>query len=284
MRFWTLSGSQENWDRGISDNIWGVREGLKQIWEKMSKGDILIFYVTSPISGVIGIGKLESKFKQDKPLWPDEIRANKVIYPYRFEFKVEYVLPMPSWEKGKIKISDLNVNIRGGVNSLINKEVIKTLFERADSSWNTELSKLIEIKVEEKKEKPTNLHDELKKEILEIGSIERFISEKEYPMNRERLDVVWRRVAGSVPTYVFEIQIGGNLHQALSKLKHAHDIWNSNIFLVAQKDDLTKANQLLSGTFHEIERVIKIWTPEKVKQLYKAQSEDLKIKEEMGLP
>ena len=89
MKFWLLAGSLENWDRAISDNVWGVREGLKRFWDQISIGDILVFYATSPVSGVIGIGKVESKLKQDKPLWPDEVRENKVIYPYRFGFIAE---------------------------------------------------------------------------------------------------------------------------------------------------------------------------------------------------
>lgn len=40
MKFWSLFGSLENWDRGISGNIWGVREGLKGKWDKISKDDI----------------------------------------------------------------------------------------------------------------------------------------------------------------------------------------------------------------------------------------------------
>jgi ABC-type cobalamin transport system ATPase subunit len=98
----------------------------------------------------------------------------------------------------------------------------------------------------------------------------------------ERLDVVWRRIAASVPTYAFEIQIGGNLHQALSKLKHAYDIWNSNIFLISTKEDLHKINQLLSGTFHEIGERIRVLSIEKINEVYELQVKDHKLKKEIG--
>ena len=96
------------------------------------------------------------------------------------------------------------------------------------------------------------LHEDLKGKIAEMGRIQKFLAEVEYPMEETRLDVVWRRVEKSVPTYVFEIQVGGDIYHALAKLKHAYDLWNSRIFLVAAPADVKKADSLLSGTFHEI--------------------------------
>jgi len=283
MKFWLLAGSLENWDRAISDNVWGVREGLKRFWDQISIGDILIFYATSPVSGVIGIGKVESKLKQDKPLWPDEVRENKVIYPYRFGFIAEYVVSKPYWQNNKINIRDLRIQYRSGLNSISDKDALKTLFGRMDSVWNTKLISLVSVKEEKKIEKPLNLHDEMKEKILEIGKIERFISETEYPMNSQRLDVVWRRVAASVPTYVFEVQIGGNVYQALAKLKHAYDIWNSNIFLIIRRESIGNVEELLGGVFHEIKYKLKIITTDKIYRLFEIQKEDVGLKSELGL-
>jgi len=76
-------------------------------------------------------------------------------------------------------------------------------------------------------------HEDIKAYLLEIGRIQGYIAEEEYPLDSTRLDVVWRKVERSVPTFVFEIQIGGDIYHAMAKLKHAFDLWNSNIFLVA---------------------------------------------------
>jgi len=288
MRVWVLTGTEENWDKGIGETIWGVVEGLKFHWEKIEKGDVLIFYVTRPISGVIGVGRVESKFKQDKPLWAAEIKENKVIWPYRFDFKVEYVLPKSEWENKKVGVEDLRVNYRAGINPIANKETVKSLLKRADMNWNTELIQMlekVEAPVAEVPKKGLNLHNEIREKLFELGKIERYISEKEYviPDINERLDVVWRRVSGSVPTYVFEVQIGGSLHQALAKLKHAYDIWNSNVFLIINEDDLEKTNQLMSGTFHEIKDRMKMITVSKINRIYELQIEDNKLKIEAGL-
>ena len=284
MQVWISTGTAENWETAILGNIWGVRESLKHAWDKLQKGDLLFFYATAPIKGIIGVARIENKFKQDKPLWAQELKENKVIWPYRYDFKVEFALSRVEWETKKVGV--VGLPIMAGLNSVKDAEAIKPVLQKMDETWNTELSNLLEkvpvVKIPVKKE--VNLHDEIKEKLLELGKIENYIVEKEYqiPDLGERLDVVWRRVAGSVPTYVFEVQIGGNLHQALAKLKHAHDIWNSNIFIISEEKDLQKIGQLLSGTFHEIKERIKVLTVEKIKKVHEIQIEDNKLNKEIG--
>lgn len=284
-KFWVLSGnSLENWERGIKDGIWGVRDkkGLRRFWEQITKGDILIFYVGRPISGIIGFGKAEAKFKQDKPLWPDEIRTNQLIYPFRFEFKTEYCLSKETWYEKKIPIKDLKIGFWAGLNPLRDRDAIKALSSRIKESWGVILEKPGAIG-EKKREYPTNLHNRIKEMLYEIGKIERYISEKEYPLDSERLDVVWRRVERGAPSRAFEVQIGGDIYHALAKLKHAFDLWNSDLFMIIRNEDRQKVEELLSGTFHEVRDRINIVPIEKVKRLYDLQLEDEKLKAEIGL-
>jgi len=101
-KVWILTGNEENWEIAVRDKVWGVKEGRpKSYWDKLEKGDLLLFYAKSPIGGLIGLGLVDSKFKQDKPLWPDEIREKRVIYPYRFGFNIIYYLP-DSWQEKNI--------------------------------------------------------------------------------------------------------------------------------------------------------------------------------------
>jgi len=95
-------------------------------------------------------------------------------------------------------------------------------------------------------------HNDVIADLSEIGRIQGYIPDKEYPLESTRLDVVWRRVERSVPTYVFEVQVGGDVYHAMSKLKHAFDLWNSHIFLVASNEQRSKYQELLAGTFHEV--------------------------------
>jgi predicted RNA-binding protein len=85
------------------------------------------------------------------------------------------------------------------------------------------------IEVPEKKviEQPEISHNQLRDMIRDIGLRENRIAETEYPIDSYRLDVIWKRIKAGTPSHVFEVQIGGNLEQALTKLKHAWDKWNS---------------------------------------------------------
>jgi len=284
-KIWILTGNEENWNLAVSDKIWGVREGrLKVYWDKLEKGDILLFYALSPIGGLIGLGLVESKFKQDKPLWPDEIRENKVIYPYRFGFDIIYYLPQ-AWKEKNINIADLKPAVWAGINSLPRIEAINEIFKRMKEKWNVDTPFFINEEKKETgkiKEKP-NQHNEIRDKLCTIGQIENFISEKEYPINGERIDVTWRRVARGVPTRVFEVQIGGNIHQALSKLKHSYDLWNSEPFLIIDPGQKQKVNELLSGTFHEMSGIIKVVIVDKVEELYKHLISEKKLFKEFGL-
>jgi predicted RNA-binding protein len=290
IKYWILSGSKDNWRIGITSSVWGVRSGLQNLWEKLQTSDVLIFYATSPISGIIGFGRLETKFKQDKPLWKDEIDQNKVIYPFRFEFKIDYVLPERDWDKLKININDLKLNYWGGINSIKNIDAIKNLDQRIKDKWLEDLSLLRfseTVTVVEKKPsvyptKPLS-HKEVQEMVKHIGELQRFISETEYPMDNEKLDIVWRKVAGSVPTYVFEVQLGGDIYHALGKLKHAWDIWNSNIFLIVNQEHLASVQKLLSGTFHEISSQLKIIPLTKVEELYKSKTRVRELEQEFGI-
>ncbi|MCK4293232.1 MAG: hypothetical protein KAY65_08545 [Planctomycetes bacterium] len=126
-------------------------------------------------------------------------------------------------------------------------------------------------------------HTRIQEMIFEIGKLNRLISEKEYPMENERLDVVWRRVERSAPTYVFEVQIGGDLYHALGKLKHAFDLWNSNLFLVVTETDLQKTEKLLGGTFHEIHDKVKKLSIEIISELYDKKRDWTDIEKKVGL-
>lgn len=285
MTIWILTGNEENWETAFnSGNIWGVREGnLVKRWERLQKGDLVLFYVKTPVKGIIGFGKIESKFKQDKPLWPDEIRAKQVIYPYRFDFQILSLLPPDGWKQDYLSVSDLPISIQAGVNPIAKKETIEEIISRLTDKFNTSID-IPEIKVEVKEKfVGQSLHNQIRDKLVEIGQMERFISEKEYPIDGERLDAAWRRVARGVPTKVFEVQIGGSPHQALSKLKHAFDLWNSEPFIIVDKENLAKVNELLSGTFHELASHIKVISTDKVQQLFESLTKEVSLKKDFGL-
>ena len=88
VRFWVFAVSEENWFVIKENNVHGVPEGSKAV-ELVGPGDVAIFYVKKRDARSLG-GKFvgafrvtSSWFREDKPLWPDEVREGKVKYPWR---------------------------------------------------------------------------------------------------------------------------------------------------------------------------------------------------------
>lgn len=290
-KIWILCGKPENWAIGLKDGIWGLIPRFQGKWKYLSQGDWLIFYATSPLSGVIGFGKAQAKFKQNQPLWPEEIIKKEVLYPFRFEFQSDYVLPEADWKAKKIKLS-LPVGYYSALNLLDDRDIIDKLIDTIKQQWNIQINfqeivespKPLPVKTQTKPELLDLSHDKVKDMIYEIGKIHHYMTNKEYVMNSDRLDVVWRRVEKSVPTYAFEIQIGGDIYHALAKLKHAHDLWNSNIYIIIDEKHRSKCEELLSGTFHEITNIVRIINLSQVGELYALQVDDVKLRTQLGLP
>lgn len=285
MQFWLIVGSEKNWKVAFeNNNIWGLKEfrELKALWNMLRKGDGLLFYVSKPVHGIVGFGNVVTKFRQTNPLWPDEIKRNEVIWPLRFEFDIEYCLPPGLWKSHKYTSHDLQMISRMVFQSYPIEEVnaarvalgLQSVGEVIPSS-STELKVIT---------KPTIIsHEDVKTYLLEIGRIQGYIAEEEYPLDSTRLDVVWRRVERSVPTFVFEIQIGGDIYHAMAKLKHAFDLWNSNIFLVATMRDKSKYEELISGTFHEVADQLRFIEVSLVKELFDKKKSYREMESALGI-
>ena len=268
--YWMAVGSPANWKEAFEKgNTWGLTQRQKRRWENLAENDFILFYATETVAGIIGYGLLQTKFIQDQPLWSEEIKQSKVIWPLRFEFNVEYCLPPNRWEIDRITSDTLKLKVAIGF-----QKVEPSLAEQV-------ISQLKQMKVEEPTE--TSLHKELQRKLVEIGRLQKYLAEGEYPFEIGKLDVAWRRIERSVPTYVFEIQIGGDLYHALAKLKHAFDLWNSRLFLIASQADHDKARNLLAGSFHEIRERVKFIEVEKIEELYKRKKSYLDFEKELGI-
>jgi predicted RNA-binding protein len=273
-QFWLVVGSKEHWQVTFENgNVWGLQAKKKRWWERITEGDGLVFYVNRPVGGAIGLGRVSTKFKQDKPLWPVEIEKGEVLWPLRFEFDVEFCFPPVQWETSRLEIDALRAIVQAGFQPLKDKARDAALhaFEPLIAQAAGGRADL------------TGLHEQLKAKIAEMGRIQKFLAEVEYPMEGTKLDVVWRRVEKSVPTYVFEIQVGGDIYHAVAKLKHAYDLWNSRIFLVAGPPDRKKAESLLSGTFHEIRGRLAFIEIEKMQELYARKKAYRELEEDVGI-
>ena len=88
MTNWLFTITEENFEVVKSSGVFGVPEGSKA--PKLVKpGDKLIFYVmktgAKSLGGmIVGVFRATSSWRREnKRLWPDEIREKKVKYPFR---------------------------------------------------------------------------------------------------------------------------------------------------------------------------------------------------------
>lgn len=290
MNYWLVVGTTKNWHTAFKHgNIWGLKETQRHLWESLNENDTLLFYATNPVGGIIGYGVAQTKVKQTQPLWPQELEERKVIWPLRFEFDVEFCLSPDKWARDRIISKELWP--RAGFQLLsesMGKKLVSALRAFEYTTKDSEPVFIAEptaeyVGVTEIKEKTLPSHDQIKETLVQIGKLQKYIAQEEYSFDIGKLDVVWRRVEQSVPTYVFEIQVGGDVYHALAKLKHAFDLWNSHIFIVASEKERSKVENLLSGTFHEINSRIKFIELGDIEELYKRKKDYLDFENELGI-
>lgn len=214
-QFWLVVGSEKNWKVAFeSKNIWGLKDfrELRSLWNMLREGDGLLFYVSKPVHGIVGFGHVVTKFRQTNPLWPEEIKRNEVMWPLRFEFDIEYCLPPDLWKSHKYTCHDLQMVSRM-VFQCYPIEEVNTARVALDLEPLIEATP-VQHKLGITSEPVIISHDDAKAYLMEIGRIQGYVADEEYPFDSTRLDVVWRRVERSVPTFAFEVQIGGDIYHA----------------------------------------------------------------------
>ncbi len=104
VRYWIIPITYDNWLVCHKEMIYGFGESLEN---HIKKGDIIIFYVmksrcSNPDYASYFANAYEvvsNWFKENKPLWPDEVKAKKVLYPHRVTLRLV--------KEGKVKVEEL---------------------------------------------------------------------------------------------------------------------------------------------------------------------------------
>lgn len=137
-RYFILVGDRRTWQTSFSKKIWGFSEKTKNLWTNSNVGDFVTFYVTAPKKKIIGFGKIRRKFVEEKIFWPEEKLSDTVLWKYRLNFSIIYLIK--DWSNG-IPIDKKIVLIQG--RKLITKKQFSNLVKNADSEWKTSLYKKI---------------------------------------------------------------------------------------------------------------------------------------------
>ena len=131
-----------------------------------------------------------------------------------------------------------------------------------------------------------DLHEQIVQRIYELGEFIGYIPEKKWRKEGYEYDVVWHKPPREGPKCAFEVHIKGNLGDALLRLKHAHDRWESQVFLISTEDQLNEAKtKYLTGALHELAEtgaltLVKI---EEIKEFYEFKSRYEWLEKRLGL-
>ena len=128
---WLLSGNKKNWEIAIDKKLWGLSSKRKSVWQNIKLGDVLLFYVTQPLSKIIGYAKVTKTYEGKELIWLDEINENELKYPFRIEFEPIKILPEKLWiRKG---VSTHGLQFYHGINPISDKEKLTKVMEELKS-------------------------------------------------------------------------------------------------------------------------------------------------------
>ncbi|MEM2918862.1 MAG: EVE domain-containing protein [Candidatus Altiarchaeota archaeon] len=286
---WLVIGVPKNWETALSQPVplWGLKPHYQLEFKSMNVGDILWFYATSPIGGIIGIGVVKDKYVDNTNLvWEEELKQKEIIWPLRFRIHVLKVLPKHEWKMNRIKINDFNLFWQLGF-QLLRSEHIVELFKRSKNVFGDinqatvfygptlvqptlVREEQVLYAVSEEKE-GIFTHKKLQEWIAEIGKLQFYYTEVEYPIElpseRKSIDVVWKREINGAPTFTFEIELSGMVEKAIERLKFAFARWNSRPRIIAQEELFKRINNLLFNTDKDFKKEIKIYSPQQILDL-----------------
>jgi len=198
-------------------------------------------------------------------------------------YQLPHAVMIPDLGRGAITYANLRESIpTQGAFPVVTDQALQRLEEQIEATLSTARAK-IEVPKRNIVEQPEQSHNQLRDMIRDIGLRDNRIAETEFPIDGYRLDVIWKRIKTGTPSHVFEVQIGGNLEQALTKLKHAWDKWNSIPYLVTTERDGAKARSLLQGSFHEMGHVAKVIDWRDIASLHELLSQSYTLRSKMGL-
>lgn len=288
MNSWLVIGSVQNWITALSQPIpiWGLKPGHKGAFGALQAGDTIWFYATSPVTGVIGLGLVKDKyFDKGNLIWADEQRERRVIWPHRFRIQVLKVIDVQRWKTNKIDIRDFRLFWQNGFQQLHaqNASELMHRFQNAFSltletnifSGATITSHSVVREIQEsyprvsKPESQSDLsHRGLQEAIAEIGKLQFYHSQLEYPIElpgeEKNLDAVWKREINGVPTFAFEVELSGAVEKALLRLMYAFNQWNSRPRIIVPDGLFQRVNNIAASQDRSFSRQLRLYEPAQV--------------------
>ena len=242
--------------------LWAVKDSLKNRWTDIKSEDYVLFYHSGKF---IYVGQVAFKY-------PFSDEKNQVEYSSKLAESVwgknvdgttwPYLIFLKNVKEVDIPLDKLN-EITGYKMKAVNG-FMKVSEERALPL----VKYLQEITVKVVPQPQLSAHDQIADKIYALGELIGYKPEKKWRHEGYEFDVVWHKPPRVGPKYVFEVHLRGNLEAALLRLKHAHDLWESQLFLVSTEDQLKEAQNKFLGELHEIKDEVTLVDVREIEEFY----------------
>jgi len=133
-KYFIYVGDEDSWNTAFTKNLWGYPNKYGTSWSKLNVGDFLAFYVTAPLSKVIGFGRVSDKFIDDSLFWRDEKLFKRSLWKYKVKF--DQIFVTNDWKNGVQ--TPPKFMLKGG-RIPISEELYLKLIKNAEKLWNTEI-------------------------------------------------------------------------------------------------------------------------------------------------
>lgn len=247
--------------------LWALKETLRDRWVSINEEDYVLFYHAGKL---IYAGTVYFKYpfvEEDKQLEAGSYFAESVWGKDVDGKTWPYLLFLKNVVKIDLHLPQLNEITGYNLKSVMG--FIKVQEEKGKKV--IEYLKQIYIKPPEKSPIETKellQHDDIVDVIYALGELIGYKPERKMRHEGYEFDVVWNKPPRIGPKYVFEVHMKGSLEAALLRLKHAYDLWESQIFLVSTEESLKEAQSKFLGELHELKDKVILLDVKNVKEFY----------------
>jgi transcription initiation factor IIE alpha subunit len=245
--------------------LWALKETLFNRWISIKEDDYILFYHAGkliyaskvafkyPFAPSV-VGQLDVASSIAEKVWGRDVDGKTWSYLLFLKDVREINLPLEKFNE----LTGYNLKFVVGF-MRISKGALKIIDYLSKMKVSTEkpLKSLLELR-----------HDEIVDIIYALGEIIGYKPEKKWRHEGYEFDVIWNKPPRVGPKYVFEVHLKGSLEAALLRLKHAHDLWESRIFLVSTEDRLKEAETKFFGELHELKDKLNLIKIEDIKEFY----------------
>lgn len=280
--YWLQSLSPESFevDKTIGFKVAGFKKRYRATLKKFKPNDRVLYYITK--IGKIGalIRVISECYEDDTKIWPEE----KEMWPLRVKCEPEIILDKESMLdvptiKGNLSFVKKFGNywwlaFQGGIREIPEEDFkyIKSEMKKRKKPASAPTPPISDEENYEKKIlelplKSKSLHDRLGEMLEIVGSRMDYnstVRQKITPEHVYELDVAWLQRKN--PHVAIEVQIGGNIVEALARLKEAKKFNYRKLILVIKKEQLNHLRKLLK--MDELRHWLDVWSIKSVYELY----------------